>query len=218
MMPFWVLVPVLLVLLVTAQNTVDVDDCDVLDKDVRKTLDTLFSRLPAAYPVTITDGVEVLVPKLVQGNSTIFGLNHLQPDRPYQAFCKGDEAFVYFSLLSAVPLKMTIPWNFCSEHNGTFSMSVGLARYEGHFVVTRSPEGRPLLRLERFIPTLLEGISLKLGGVPSGFGKAVEILGLVLAEPVRLVWLEWVSLHIRIALTEAMFTLQSSLSSSTYTG
>lgn len=202
------LLPLLLVGLVSAQNTVEIDDCDVLDKNVKKALDKLFSRLPAVYTAPERDGEEYIFPTLFKGKSTITGLNHLQSDRPYQAFCRGHDSVVHFSVMSTLPLEMTAPWSLCGRFNGSFSISAKIARYEGNFVVTKSPEGRPLLSLTSFIPTLLEWITLGIGGVSYNWDKVSEVLGHVFSGPVRLIWVDSVTSHIRTALVETLSTLQ----------
>lgn len=75
-------------------------------------------------------------------------------------------------------------------------------------MVTSSPEGRPLLRLYRFVPSMMNGIGVDLEEVPSDFRSAAQTLSAMFAEAVRLTWLGRVSDNIRMVVSETLSALQ----------
>ncbi|KAG0442431.1 hypothetical protein HPB47_015711 [Ixodes persulcatus] len=167
--------------------------CPTLEDDWEATLDSLFCSLPEEYigakllEEKPSEVVQIL-PGLLLGYMTLTGLNKLEPDRPYQTFCKGGQRIILFSVTATSPLRLSIPWVSCAGTNGTVGSVAKLVRLEGQIKVDKALEPRPVWWMSNLTPVVLEELSVELGG-PGGGGRVVAaVMDHLLAGSVRKFW------------------------------
>ncbi|EEC16053.1 hypothetical protein IscW_ISCW012643 [Ixodes scapularis] len=108
---------------------------------------------------------------------TLTGLNKLEPDRPYQTFCKGGQRVILFSVAAA------------------------LVRLEGQIKIDKALEPRPVWWMSNLTPVVLEELSVELGG-PGGGGRAVAaVMDHLLAGSLRKFWVNFTG-FIRYAIVD----------------
>ncbi|CAN7938771.1 unnamed protein product [Ixodes hexagonus] len=92
---------------------------------------------------------------------TVTGLNKLEPDRPYQTFCKGGLRVILFSVL---------------------------VRFEGQIKVNKLYRAAPNWYIPKLSPVVLEEISVELEG-PGGAGESFfEVFGYLFSGALRSLW------------------------------
>lgn len=203
-----ILVFLLVAALASANDNPDSEYCHVLERDVRNVLDQLFRRLP---PERSEDsaGPFDFAPEVTLGNITTTGLDTLKLDPPYQALCRGDDRVVRFTLTSKQEIALIVPWWYCEENEGSFTVTAGLSRFEGEVVVTRTPEGLPVLRLQSLLPIFAEEIKLHLRGLGDTVYSVFRILGYLFTGGLRAYWVDGLKMRLDEALVEELAKLQS---------
>ncbi|CAN8009270.1 unnamed protein product [Ixodes pacificus] len=199
------LVTILCISAVSSREIVKLERCDVPDKALLdQKLDKLFSQLPEEYVVPNTGG-DFLIPKAIfLGNTTIRGLDRLEPDRPYKTYCRGQDKITLFSLRSRYPMRVDIPWSLCSGHNGTVVSHAGTVRYEGELVTSKSVDGGTSSRIENLSTVQLESYDVGFRGAGNTADTAVSIIGHMFSGPVRLYWVEQANRNVWRALSDAL--------------
>lgn len=183
------------------------EHCDLPDKAlIEGKLRKILDNLPKEYVVTETEGTHLIPGAIFLGNTTVTGINNLTPDRPFQTFCRDENAVTLFSLRSTSTVRAFIPWRLCSGHNGTLTSSADLIRYEGEYI-TRKAVNQSGSDIERLTPAVLERINIGLTGSGRTMHAVVHVLGLLFSGPVRLLWLDMMTDIIQIALRDTMMEL-----------
>ncbi|CAN7938769.1 unnamed protein product [Ixodes hexagonus] len=162
-------------------------------------LDTTFYSLPERYLGNLYGREKFeFLPGLFLGNATFTGLDGLQPDRPYQTFCRDNQRVILYSLRSTSPIRMTVPWRLCTGSSGTVGTVGRLVRFEGTITITGTQYA-----IEPVVPVLLERVSVELLGLGDVMNTVGLCLGHLLSGPVRLFWVDLVSTHVTDAFKRA---------------
>lgn len=174
--------------------------CPQPDANWEAKLDTTFYSLPERYVGNLHNNANFQVlPGVFMGNATFTGLDGLQPDRPYQTFCRDNQRVILYSLRSTSPIRMTVPWRLCTAgYSGTIGTVARLVRFEGTITITGSQ-----YTIEPVVPVLLERVEAELVGLGDVMNFVGLFLGHLLSGPVRLFWVDLVSTHITQALERA---------------
>lgn len=191
--------------LVSSQGISTEGTCGTLDNSLKTNLDHVFDNLPEEYVDTEIAGTELLLPKLILEKAVLSGLNNLQPNRPYHAFCKGGTKHVLVTLRSAKPLEYRATWSFCDVQNGTITTIAGIAQYEAEIAVANSSENsKPRLTLSRLTPVVLESLSVEARYLGPLYSTAITLVGYLLTGFVRLFWVDVASLNVHEVLVEQL--------------
>lgn len=177
-------------------------NCGSLDTGVKERLDKVLNELPDEYVDASSEGKETTLPKLVLGKMSLTGLSRLQVNSPYEVFCREDLKIILFTLSSRAPLRFRLPWSLCNAQNGTLTSAAGHVQYEGEIIVSGNRSSD--VTLNRFTPVVTESIETYLYPFDPAVNFAVTILSQVLAGPVRLFWVDVMSLQVKDAIRAAL--------------
>lgn len=189
--------------LVLTEDLPKSEHCDVPDKaQLEDKLDKLIRNLPKEHVANQTK-VEILPRAIFLGEGTLYGLDHLEQDRPYKTFCRGKDTVTVFSVRARFSMRIHIPWSLCSGHNGTIISNAQLVRFEGE-LVTRKTDSGTEYGIKNVIPVVLEGLYIAMNGGGDIVSGVASALGFILSGLVRVLWVEGITPFVQDAFQQAL--------------